>query len=94
MNCAKVQKVVVFTSLQPHFPPHITLPATSVTRALEINAVPVKQMFIGQYIYQLAGDVAKSIKYSIAIPVVQYLLFLIYLFIYVFPHLQRRLCFW
>ena len=40
-------------------------------------------MFIGQYIYQLAGDVAKSIKYSIAIPVVQYLLFLIYLSIYV-----------
>ena len=39
-------------------------------------------MFIGQYIYQLAGDVAKSIKYSIAIPVVQYLLFLIYLSIY------------
>ena len=38
-------------------------------------------MFIGQYISP-AGDVAKSIKYSIAIPVVQYLLFLIYLSIY------------
>ena len=39
MNCAKVQKVVGFTSLQPHFPLQITLPATSLTRALEINAI-------------------------------------------------------
>ena len=37
MNCAKVQKVVLSTSLQPHLSPQITLPATSLTRALEIN---------------------------------------------------------
>ena len=41
MNCAKVQKVVLSTSLQPHFSPQITLPATSLTRALEINDITV-----------------------------------------------------
>ena len=39
MNCAKVQKVVLSTSLQPHLSPQITLPATSLTRALEINDI-------------------------------------------------------
>ena len=65
MNCAKVQKVVGFTSLQPHFQLQITLPATSLTRALEINAMVLDVLIYSSYTHVFQHNCYKKVSMHI-----------------------------